>query len=246
MLPASSAVADPPAGHVPAARPAPFVVPEAVETVDDWIRRCSQEDRRRRARLDFSPPVGERPTRWAPDPDWEIQLFIALDEVAAECVLRDLRRFGRRRRRQAIWVSTNSVGGLAGAGIAIYSLLREAVQQGFEVNVMVYGLGNSAASLIVQAASPGGRFMTLDAWMLIHAPYWSSPRPPTRDDRRQVRQMKRQFCEIYAARTGKTVDRLMRDTRRQLHMNAYQALAYGLVDHIEGLPLVPAAIGGGR
>ena len=216
---------------------------EPVETVDAWVRRVGLEDRRRRARLDFSPPVGEQPTRWAPDPDWEIQLFIALDEVAAECVLRDLRRFSRRRQRRPIWVSTNSAGGLAGAGIAIYSLLREALQQGFEVNVMVYGLGNSAASLVVQAASEGGRFIAPDAWMLIHAPYWSSPRPPTRDDRRQVRQMKRQFCEIYAARTGKTVDRLMRDTRRQLHMNAYDALAYGLVDHIEGLPQRPAQIG---
>ena len=56
--------------------------------------------------------------------------------------------------------------------------------------------------------------------------------------------MGRQFCEIYAARTGKTVERLMRDTRRQLHMNAYDAFAYGLVDHIEELPLLPAKIGG--
>ena len=35
----------------------------------------------------------------------------------------------------------------------------------------------------------------------------------------------------------------MRDTRRQLHMSAYDALAYGLVDHIEGLPQRPAQIG---
>ena len=117
---------------------------------------------------------------------------------------------------------------------------------GFDVNVMVYGLGNSAASLVVQAASPGGRFITADAWMLIHAPYWSGAEAPTRDERRKVRQMKRQFCAIYAARTGKTVDRLMRDTRRQLHVNAYDALRYGLVDHIEGLPSLPATIGGGR
>jgi hypothetical protein len=31
----------------------------------------------------------------------------------------------------------------------------------------------------------------------------------------------------------------MRDTRRQLHLNAYDALRYGLVDQIEGLPLLP-------
>ena len=140
----------------------------------------------------------------------------------------------------------NSCGGLAPAGIAIYSLLREAVRNGFEVNVMVYGIGNSAASLVVQAASPGRRFIMTDGWMLIHSPYWSGSEPPTRDERRKVRQMKRQFCAIYAARTGKTVDRLMRDTRRQLHMNPYDALKYGLVDHIEGLPLLPAAIGGAR
>ena len=86
--------------------------------------------------------------------------------------------------------------------------------------------------------------INLLSWMLIHAPYWSGAEGPTRDERRKVRQMKRQFCAIYAARTGKTVDRLMRDTRRQLHVNAYDALRYGLVDHIEGLPSLPATIGG--
>ena len=120
--------------------------------------------------------------------DWEISLVgSSIDESAAAYVLKRLRLFARRRTRQPIWVSTASAGGLAGAGIAIYSLLREAVADGFEVNVMVYGLGNSAASLIVQAASAGRRFIMPDGWMLIHAPYWSSPTPPTRDDRRMVR-----------------------------------------------------------
>lgn len=68
-------------------------------------------------------------------------------------------------------VRDSSASGLAGAGIALYSVLREAVAKGVEVNVTVYGLGNSAASLVVQAVSEGCRFMTTDAWMLIHSPY---------------------------------------------------------------------------
>ena len=50
-------------------RPAPppvSVVPEPVETIDSWCRRLNAEDKKRRERLDFSPPVGERPPTWTP------------------------------------------------------------------------------------------------------------------------------------------------------------------------------------
>ena len=191
----------------------PIILPDTEQPIEwggdlnAWCRREHEKQLQRDARLDFSPIVKEHPKLWRPDPDWEIWLFMSLDEYAAKSVLRQVRNFSRRKTRKPIWVSLNSAGGLAGAGIAIYSLLREMVVKGFEVSVMVYGCGNSAASLALQAASEGRRFIKPEGWILIHSPRWSSPQPATRDDRRMVRQMKRQFCEIYAGRTGKSVDR---------------------------------------
>ena len=71
--------------------------------------------------------------------------------------------------------------------------------------------------------------------MLIHSPKWIGKEPPNVGERKQVRQFRKQMCEICARRTGKSVDRLMRDTRRDLHLNAFDALNYGLIDRIDGI-----------
>ena len=234
-----------------------FVQVPYYSDLDRYCRRINAERlERERQTLDFSPHYKSPPKIWKPDDDRLLALFMSIDPLCAAMTYEFLRKMTVGSwKDEPIWLSVNSYGGHAQSGVAMYESIREVVQRGVRVSVMVYGYGNSAASLVVQAASEGCRFAMESSWMLIHPPKWIGKQPPNAGERKHVRQFRKRMCEIYAARSGKTVDRLMRDTRRDLYLNAFDALKYGLIDGIDGVPTslpvtndgeAPPMVGGGE
>jgi ATP-dependent Clp protease protease subunit len=146
--------------------------------------------------------------------------------------IRELANDGNR----PITLYINSAGGNVTDGLAIHDSIREIVHRGIEVTIVVQGMAYSMGSVVLQAASPGRRLAQPHAWMMIHEPAkwagWQSTSAAAQHLDR-LKQMQTQIYEILAVRSGRPLQKIIRDTKRtDFYLDAKKALEYGLIDGI--------------
>jgi ATP-dependent Clp protease protease subunit len=130
----------------------------------------------------------------------------------------------------------NSAGGNVTDGLAIHDSIREVVHRGIEVTIVVQGMAYSMGSIVLQAASIGRRLAQPHAWIMIHEPAkwagWQSTSAAAQHLDR-LKQMQVQIYQILAARSGRPLQKIIRDTKRtDLYLDARKALEYGLIDAV--------------
>jgi ATP-dependent Clp protease protease subunit len=130
----------------------------------------------------------------------------------------------------------NSAGGNVTDGLAMHDSIRQIVRRGIEVTIVVQGMAYSMASVVLQAASPGRRFAQPHSWIMIHEPAkwagWQSTSAAAQHLDR-LKQMQAQIYEILSARSGRPLNKIIRDTKRtDFYLDAAKALEYGLIDGI--------------
>jgi ATP-dependent Clp protease protease subunit len=130
----------------------------------------------------------------------------------------------------------NSAGGNVTDGLALHDSIREIVQRGIEVTIVVQGMAYSMASVVLQAASPGRRLAQPHSWIMIHEPAkwagWQSTSAAAQHLDR-LKQMQAQIYDILSRRSGRPLTKIIRDTKRtDLYLDAKKALDYGLIDRI--------------
>jgi ATP-dependent Clp protease, protease subunit len=130
----------------------------------------------------------------------------------------------------------NSAGGNVTDGLAMHDSIRQIVHRGIEVTIVVQGMAYSMASVVLQAASPGRRFAQPHSWIMIHEPAkwagWQSTSAAAQHLDR-LKQMQAQIYEILSARSGRPLNKIIRDTKRtDFYLDATKALEYGLIDGI--------------
>ena len=135
-----------------------------------------------------------------------------------------------------ITVYINSAGGNVTDGLAIHDTIRQLVQRDIEVTIIVQGMAYSMGSVVLQAASAGRRLALPHSWIMIHEPAkwagWQSTSAAAQHLDR-LKQMQKQIYEILAKRSGKPLQKIIRDTKRtDFYLDAKMALAYGLIDAI--------------
>jgi ATP-dependent Clp protease protease subunit len=134
----------------------------------------------------------------------------------------------------------NSAGGNVTDGLAIHDAIREIVSRGIEVTIVVQGMAYSMGSVVLQAASEGRRLSYPHSWIMIHEPAkwagWQSTSAAAQHLDR-LKQMQAQIYQILATRSGKPLQKIIRDTKRtDFYLDATRAREYGLIDGIvEGL-----------
>lgn len=150
-------------------------------------------------------------------------------DVGAEEVIRQLSAAERTYRK--IDVRINSVGGDVAAGIAIFNFLR---QSQADITVYIDCIAASTASFIAGCGKPVkisryGQFM-------IHRPMSDvfGDADKLKDCVAHLEQVEDTLCEIYAIRTGKTVEEIRATYMdgRDHWLTAEEALAEGFVDEI--------------
>lgn len=150
-------------------------------------------------------------------------------DVGAEEVIRQLTAAEQTYRK--IDVRINSVGGDVAAGIAIFNFLR---QSQADVTIYIDCIAASTASFIAGCGKPVkisryGQFM-------IHRPMSDvfGDADKLKDCVAHLEQVEDTLCEIYAARTGKTVEEIRATYMdgRDHWLTAEEALAQGFVDEI--------------
>jgi ATP-dependent Clp protease protease subunit len=130
----------------------------------------------------------------------------------------------------------NTAGGNVTDGLAIHDSIRQIVRRGIEVTVVVQGMAYSMGSVVLQAASEGRRLALPHSWIMIHEPAkwagWQSTSAAAQHLDR-LKQMQGQIYEILAARSGRPLQKIIRDTKRtDFYLDARKALEYGLIDAI--------------
>ena len=130
----------------------------------------------------------------------------------------------------------NSAGGNVTDGLAIHDSIRQIVRRGIEVTTVVQGMAYSMGSIVLQAASSGRRLAQPHSWIMIHEPAkwagWQSTSAAAQHLDR-LKQMQSQIYEILAGRSGRPLNKIIRDTKRNdFYLDAKKALEYGLIDGI--------------
>jgi ATP-dependent Clp protease protease subunit len=158
-----------------------------------------------------------------------------IDKDTARSVIERVRELANDSMRP-ITIYLNTAGGNVTDGLAIHDVLSELVARGIQVNVVVQGMAYSMGSVVLQAASPGGRLSFPHSWIMIHEPAkwagWQSTTAAAQHLER-LKQMQDQIYRILARRSGRPLRQIIRDTKRtDLYLDAKRALTYGLIDAV--------------
>ena len=130
-----------------------------------------------------------------------------------------------------IMLYINSPGGSYSALTAIYDTMNF-VQP--DVATVCMGQAASAAAVLLAAGAPGKRSVLRHAKVLLHQP--SSQARGTLPDlaiqAKEVARVRAEMDEILSRHTGHPVDKIRRDTDRNMTLSAREAVAYGLADQV--------------
>ncbi len=130
-----------------------------------------------------------------------------------------------------IYLYINSPGGSITAGMAIYDTMKYIPN---DVVTVATGLAASMGQFLLSSGTPGKRYATPHARILMHQP--SGGIGGTASDIRiqaeLILHMKKIMSELTATQTGQTVDRILKDNERDKWFTADEGLEYGFFDHI--------------
>ena len=175
----------------------------------------------------------------------DIYLIGDIEKDTARGVIERLRELANDNNRP-ITLYINSAGGNVTDGLAIHDAIREVVGRNIEVTIVVQGMAYSMGSVVLQAASTGRRLSYPHSWIMIHEPAkwagWQSTSAAAQHLDR-LKQMQAQIYQILASRSGKPLQKIIRDTKRtDFYLDATKALDYGLIDGIldDGVVKTPA------
>ena len=130
-----------------------------------------------------------------------------------------------------IYLYINSPGGSITAGMAIYDTIQYIPN---DVVTVATGLAASMGQFLLSSGTPGKRYATPNARILMHQP--SGGIGGTASDIRiqaeLILHMKKVMSELTAAQTGQTVETILKDNERDKWFTATEGLEYGFFDHI--------------
>ncbi|MFA6289896.1 MAG: ATP-dependent Clp protease proteolytic subunit [Opitutaceae bacterium] len=174
-------------------------------------------------------------------------LFIGtpIDDNVANLVIAQMLYLQMEDAKKDIHLYINSPGGVVTGGMAIYDTM------GFlQCDVITYCIGQAAsmATVLLAAGTPGKRFALPNSRVMIHQPSGGAG-GQTADimiASKEILRWRQTLNGVIAKHTGKTAEQVEKDSDRDYYMSAYEAKAYGLVDHVvestrEVQKIVPSA-----
>ena len=130
-----------------------------------------------------------------------------------------------------IYLYINSPGGSITAGMAIYDTMNFIPN---DVVTVATGLAASMGQFLLSSGTPGKRFATPNARILMHQP--SGGIGGTASDIKiqaeLIMHMKKVMSELTAEQTGQTVEQILIDNQRDKWFTAEEGLKYGFFDQI--------------
>lgn len=125
----------------------------------------------------------------------------------------------------------NSPGGVVTAGVAIYDTMQYVR---CPVSTTCMGMAASMGSFLLAAGAPGLRVALPNARIMVHQPSGGFQGSASDIERHaeDVIKTKRRLNELYSKHTGRPYEEVERTLDRDHFMDAEEAKAWGIVDHI--------------
>lgn len=121
-----------------------------------------------------------------------------------------------------------------GSSTAMFAILDTMDYIAPDVATYCVGQAASAAAVILACGAPGKRLVLPNSRVLLHQPHGGieGQAADLEIHAREILRQRRRVQEILAARTGQDVERIARDTDRDLVLTAEEAVDYGVADRL--------------
>lgn len=128
-----------------------------------------------------------------------------------------------------LWIM--SPGGSVSAGSAILDTMATC---GCDIRTIVMGTAASMAAVIASSSTKGKRFIGENAGMMIHQALggFSGQTADILRTAQHIEKTNKRLYRILAENCGVNVKKIENDCDRDYHLNASEAIKYGLADHI--------------
>ena len=125
----------------------------------------------------------------------------------------------------------NSPGGSVSAGMSIFDTMQFIKP---DVSTLCIGMAASMGSFLLMAGAKGKRFSLPNSRVMIHQPSGGAQGQATDIEihAREIIKTREQLNQIYAQRTGQTIEKIRSDMERDFFMDPQEAKAYGLIDEV--------------
>jgi ATP-dependent Clp protease protease subunit len=134
----------------------------------------------------------------------------------------------------------NSPGGSVSAGLSIFDTMQFIKP---EVSTLCMGIAASMGSFLLMAGAKGKRMALPNSRVMIHQPSGGAQGQATDIEihAREILKTREQLNQIYAERTGQSIEKIRADMERDMFMDPSEAKAYGLIDQVLAHRAPPAA-----
>ncbi|GIV50032.1 MAG: ATP-dependent Clp protease proteolytic subunit [Candidatus Kapaibacterium sp.] len=154
-----------------------------------------------------------------------------IDDYVASLVIAQLLFLASEDPSKDIFMYINSPGGSVTAGMAIYDTM-----QYIKPDIATYcvGVAASMAQVLLCAGTKGKRYALPHSRILMHQPLGRTQGQATDIEifTKEMLRIRDMLYHAIAKHTGKTYEDIKRDADRDNYMSAYEALEYGIVDHV--------------
>jgi len=163
--------------------------------------------------------------------DRVIFIGTAIDDNVANIMIAQLLFLQMEDPEKDINIYVNTPGGSVTSGLAIYDTMQFVKP---DVNTYCVGQATSMGALLLAAGTKGKRFALPHARIMIHQP-WGGVQGAASDisiQAKEILRLKDKIEEILAKHTGKSLEKIKKDTDRDYFMAPEEARDYGIVDEV--------------
>ena len=166
-----------------------------------------------------------------------IFLGAAVEDDVANLIIAQLLFLDAEDPEKEIFLYINSPGGVITAGLAIYDTMQYVRAP---VSTICTGIAMSMGAVLLAAGAPGRRFALPHSRIMIHqgSRGFRGNTPDVFIQVKEMEQLVRTTQELLAAHTGQPMEKIVKDTDRDLFLSPEEAVAYGIIDEVYKLPAI--------
>ena len=166
-----------------------------------------------------------------------IFLGAAVEDDVANLVIAQLLFLDAEDPEKEIFLYINSPGGVITAGLAIYDTMQYVRAP---VSTICTGIAMSMGAVLLAAGAPGRRFALPHSRIMIHqgSGGFRGNTPDVFIQVKEMEQLVRTTQELLAAHTGQSMEKIVKDTDRDLFLSPEDAVTYGIIDEVYKLPAI--------
>ncbi|MGB9720298.1 MAG: ATP-dependent Clp endopeptidase proteolytic subunit ClpP [bacterium] len=154
-----------------------------------------------------------------------------IDDTVANLVMAQLLFLEAEDASKDIFLYINSPGGIVSSGLAIYDTMQYIKPA---VSTICIGMAASMAALLLAAGAKSHRYALPHSRIMIHQPEgaFQGQASDIEIHAREVLKIREVLNKLLAKHTGKTEEKIAKDTDRNYFMSPDEAKDYGIIDEV--------------